>query len=267
MKLPSWVIGEFLGTFLLVFIGCGSVCVSVVTEVELSLVQVATIWGLGIALAINVSANRSGAHLNPAVTLALLCFRDFEKEKVLGYWLSQVMGAFCAAALLHAVFAGAIREFEQEKGLLRGEAGSEASAMIYGEYFPNPGGEPLDEAARESLTVEQAFLVEAGGTAFLVFMIFTLTQRRRPKLECLFPFLIGGTVALLIVMLAPLTQGGFNPARDFGPRVFSALAGWGELAFTTNGPGWYLVYLIGPCVGGLAGAGCFEALRRASKGR
>ncbi len=257
MKLPAWVMGEFLGTFLLVFFGCGSVCVAVVTGVELSLVQVALVWGLGIALAIYATASMSGAHLNPAVTLALAVFRGFEKRKVIGYFGCQLMGAFCAAALLHVIFGGAIGDFEKEGGIVRGEAGSEASAMVYGEYFPNPGGKPLSEDAMASMSLGKAFLVEAGGTAVLVLVIFVLTQSKSRWVARFLPFLIGGTVSVLIVLLAPMTQGGFNPARDFGPRIFSAMAGWGEVPFATNGQGWWLVYLIGPFCGGL-GAGVIE---------
>ncbi len=247
--------GEFLGTFLLVLIGCGSVCVAVVTEVDLTLVEIAGIWGSGIALAIYGTRAMSGAHLNPAVTLALAVFHDFKKERVLGYFASQVMGAFCAAMVLHGVFGGVIQEFEKEQGIQRGESGSEASAMVYGEYFPNPEGNPLDEAEKESMHLWQAFLVEAGGTAVLVCVIFALIRCKRRWLNyALSPLLIGGTVMLLIILLAPMTQGGFNPARDFAPRVFSAWAGWGEVPFTTNGQGWWLVYILGPFAGALVGA-------------
>jgi len=255
VKFPAWVIGEFLGTFLLVFFGCGSVCVAVVTDVEMSLWQVALVWGVGVAVAIYATSSLSGAHLNPAVTLALAVFRGFERRRVLGYFGGQLLGAFCAAAVLQVIFGGAIEGFEKGSGIVRGEAGSEASAMVYGEYFPNPEGEALSAEAKESVSTLQAFLIEVGGTGVLVLVVFWLTRRKRQKLN---PVWIGLTVAGLIVVLAPFTQGCFNPARDFGPRVFSALAGWGEIPFTTNGEGWWLVYIVAPLCGGLVGAGLWR---------
>ena len=67
------------------------------------------------------------------------------------------------------------------------------------------------------------------------------------------PFAIGLALTALICIFAPLTMAGFNPARDLAPRVFSALAGWKSIPFSTNGIGWLTVYVISPCLGALAG--------------
>ena len=254
MRLPVWFIGECVGTFILVFFGCGSVCAAVLTSAQAGIFQVAIVWGVAVAVAIHLTASLSGAHLNPAVTIAMMAFGDFEKRKVKGYLAAQFCGAFLAAAVLHGIFATTIAHFEKRTGIVRGEPGSEASAMIYGEYFPNPGGKPLTELGDYQLGMSSAFLAEVIGTALLVFVICGLIDRRNSgKVDHLNPTLIGLTVMMLISIVAPLTQAAFNPARDLAPRVFSALAGWGSVPFTTNGVGWWWVYLVGPTGGGLLG--------------
>ncbi len=75
--IPAWMVGEFVGTFILVFFGCGSVCAAVTTGAEVGVFQVAIVWGLGIATAIYLTAALSGAHLNPAVTISLAVWEDF----------------------------------------------------------------------------------------------------------------------------------------------------------------------------------------------
>ncbi|MDQ6765225.1 MAG: aquaporin [Verrucomicrobiota bacterium] len=73
---------------------------------------------------------------------------------------------------------------------------------------------------------------------------------------------IGLTITILISILGPLTMGCFNPARDLGPRLFSAIAGWKTVPFTTNGFGWITVYLIAPIIGGLLGGGIYRVFFR-----
>src|SRR5882757_6462766 len=125
----SWITGEFFGTFLLVFFGCGSVASAVLTGAQVGIFQVAIVWGLGIATAIHLTGALSGAHLNPAVTCALATCMDFPFRRVLPYVAAQMTGAIAAAALLHAVFAGPLSAYETAHGIVRGAPGSEASAM------------------------------------------------------------------------------------------------------------------------------------------
>ncbi len=255
MKIPAWWLGEFLGTFLLVFFGCGSVAAAVLTGAQVGIFQVAIVWGLGIATAIYLTASLSGAHLNPAVTCALATAGRFPREKIGGYVAAQFLGAFAAAAVLHLVFAGPLGAFEQAQGIVRGASGSEASAMIFGEFFPNPGGRPLSAAARLLVSPLTAFGIEAGGTAILLLVILSVTDESnasRPRE--LTAATIGLTITLLISLLAPLTQAGFNPARDLAPRIWSAMAGWGMWPFRANGWGWLTVYVLAPFIGGQAGA-------------
>lgn len=263
--LPAWAIGEFSGTFLLVFFGCGSVCSAVLTGAQVGVFQVAIVWGLGIATAVYLTGSLSGAHLNPAVTLSLAGWNGFPWRRVPGYLIAQLLGAFAASAVLYLAFAGPLRVFEDSHGIVRGQPGSEASAMIFGEFFPNPGGRPFTSKILAMISPGTAFYVEALGTAVLVLVILcTADERNSTRPGPMTALTVGLTITLLISLLAPLTMAGFNPARDFGPRVFSALAGWGRIPFTANGSGWLTVYIAGPILGGQLGGIIYQLFFRRS---
>ena len=154
------LLAELAGTFLLVFFGCGAVATSVAMDAPVGLFQVAVIWGLGLSVAIYLTGAISGAHLNPAITLAFAIVGDFPKRRVPGYWVAQFVGAFLAAGALYVLFSGAIAAKEIELNLTRGEHGSEATAMIFGEFYPNPGGKPLASDSDTLVTTGQAFFAE-----------------------------------------------------------------------------------------------------------
>lgn len=273
---PAWapLIGEVVGTFMLVLFGCGVVHAAVLTGAQSGLWQVAVVWGVGIMLAIYTVGAISGAHLNPAVTLALAVWGRHPWGRVPGYIVAQFVGAFLAAAALFFAFQGSLAAKEREKGVVRGEPGSIVTAMCYGEYFPNPGSlatspgpfDPMKQAElRETVPHGTAFGVEVLGTAILALVIFALTDeanRGRPA-AAFAPVFIGLTVSALISLFAPLTQACFNPARDFGPRVFASLAGWGAVAWPGFADlGWLTVYIAAPCVGAVIGAGIYQKLLR-----
>jgi len=261
--IPAWWTGECLGTFLLVFFGCGSVCAAVTTGAQVGIFQIAIVWGLGIATAIHLTAALSGAHLNPAVTVSMATWSDFPKSRVLPYVAAQMLGAFVAAAVLYVVFGDALRAYEGAHGIVRGAPGSEASAMVFGEFFPSPGGQPLTIEARARATARTAFCAEVIGTAVLLLVIFCAAdEQNRSRPTFLMAFVIGLTVTLLISLLGPLTQACLNPARDLAPRIFSSLAGWGKVPFETNGHGWWSVYVVAPILGGLLGGGIYHSFFR-----
>lgn len=256
---PKWFTGEFFGTFLLVFFGCGSVCAAVLTGAQVGVFQVAIVWGLGIMTAIYLTAALSGAHLNPAVTISLAVWSDFPRKRVVPYVLAQMLGAFVGAMVLHFIFSDALTSFEHAKGIVRGQPGSEASAMVFGEYFPNPGGHPLTADARLRVSPGAAFGAEVVGTALLLLVILCTTdERNKARPQILTAATIGLTVTMLISLLGPLTMACFNPARDFAPRLYSSLAGWGKVPFQTNGTGWLTVYVIAPLLGGIFGGGIYR---------
>ena len=261
--LPKWAIGEFFGTFLLVFFGCGSICAAVATGAQVGIFQVAIVWGIGIATAIYLTGSLSSAHLNPAVTIASAAWSRFPVRLVAPYILVQMLGAFAAAAVLFSIFSDAIAGYEAKHGITRGAPGSEATAMVFGEYFPNPGGKALTEAARATMPAGRAFTAELVGTAILVLVIFCVTdERNAARPQILTAVTIGLTVTVIISLIGPLTMAALNPARDLAPRIFSSLAGWRSVPFTTNGTGWLTVYIIAPIVGGLLGGGIYRVFFR-----
>lgn len=257
------LVGEAVGTFLLVLFGAGAVAAAVLTGAQVGLWQVAVVWGFGVALAIYCSAAASGAHLNPAVSLAFALWRPsgFPWRRLLPYWGAQLAGAVLAGCAVAALFGPFIARFEAAKGIVRGAPGSELSAMVFGEYFPNPALFGTDAAARALVSPLQAALVEAFGTAVLLFVIFALTDpgNRAAPTAHLVPFFVGFTVAALISLFAPLTQAGWNPARDLGPRLVALALGWGVVA--VPGPeGGFWAYIAGPLLGGPLGAGLYQGL-------
>jgi glycerol uptake facilitator protein len=262
MKISAQVAGEFVGTFILVFLGCGTVAAAVLTGAQVGIFQVAIVWGVAVAAAIHLTGGLSGAHLNPAVTLCFAVWRGFPWRQLPVYWAAQVAGAFVAAAAVHAMFGGVLEAFEASHGVVRGAAGSEASAMIFGEYFPNPGGHALTEAARATVSLPRAMVVEILGTGLLALVVCGATDERNPARPREFTAaLLGLTVMAIVSVVGPLTMAALNPARDLGPRLWSALGGgWGMLPFTANGQGWWLVYLIAPCLGGVMGGAVWRAL-------
>jgi glycerol uptake facilitator protein len=257
--LPAWFAGEFIGTFLLVFFGCGSVATAVLTGAQVGIFQVAIVWGIGIATAIYLTGSLSGAHLNPAVTIGLAAWNGFPWRQVPRYVFAQFAGAFVASAVLFVMYRGTLTAYEATHHIVRGAAGSEATAMIFGEYFPNPGGKPFTDELRLRVTHSAAFFIEFVGTAILMLVILGVTHARnasRPQL--LTAATIGLTVTALISLLGPLTMAAFNPARDLAPRIFSSLAGWGSVPFTVNGSGWLTVYVLAPICGALAGGAVYR---------
>ncbi|MDT8442102.1 MAG: MIP/aquaporin family protein [Desulfuromonadales bacterium] len=249
--------GELVGTFILVLFGCGSVAVTILYAAHSGLLQIALIWGIAVALAIYATRHLSCAHLNPAVSLAMVFGRRMAPRLLPVYLLGQFCGAFLAAALLYLLFAPSIAQFELLNGIVRGMPESVRTAMMFGEFYPNPGA-----GAAAVVTPAVAMLTEGLGTFILVFMIFSLTEGcnvGRPD-DGLAPIFIGLTVTIIIAILAPLTQAGLNPARDLAPRLFAALFGWGSAAFPDAGFGFLTVYVLAPIVGGLLAALTFSRL-------
>ena len=219
--------------------------------------QVAIPAGLGVAISIYLSAHISEAHLNPAVTLAFAVIRrkQFHWSKAIPYIIAQIFGGFCAGIMLFVFYHDAISNFETERNITRGEDGSERSGMVFGEYFPNPAVYDPPQSNESIISLPEALLVEAWGTAILVFVIFSITHPDNTTInnnKGIIPIIVGLTVASLISLYGPLTQAGLNPARDFGPRLFAAMAGWGKIAIPGPRYGFW-AYIIGPLVGGLAG--------------
>jgi glycerol uptake facilitator protein len=242
------LLGEFIGTAIIVFFGCGSVASAILFDSFNGLFQIAMVWCIGVTLAIYAAKRLSPAHLNPAVSLAMLIARKINFKQFSLYSISQFLGGVFGAALLFAIFHPTIEHYEATHAIIRGTSESVVTASMFGEFFPNPG---FAEVVGQ-VPLWQAMGAELLGTGILVFMIFKLTfKENESKLT---PFYIGLTVAGLICLLAPISQGGFNPARDFGPRVFSYFAGWKDAAFQAPSWSFFTVYILGPMIGGALGA-------------
>ena len=257
---PEYVsnfLGEMIGTVILVFFGCGSVAVTTLFSAHSGLFQIAAIWGVGVALAIYATRHISCAHLNPAVSIAMVVSDRMASRKLPSYLLGQFTGAFLAAALLYILFSSSIAQYESINGILRGAENSVRTAMMFGEFYPNPG---LEYGA--PVSTMNAFLAEMAGTFALVFLIFSLTDGcnvGRPD-DSLSPLFIGLSVTVIISVIAPLTQAGLNPARDLSPRIFAYLAGWKKAAFPDSHWGFLTVYVLGPITGGILAALLFEKI-------
>ena len=251
---PNALVGEcfaeFIGTGLLIFFGVGCVAAMKLTGAAFSQWEISIMWGLGVAIAIYVTAGVSGAHLNPAVTIALASFHGFNKRKVLPYIMAQVLGAFAAAALIYGLYSNLFTDYETSHNIVRGTVASLDTASIFSTY-PNP-----------SLSFGGAFAVEFTITTILMFAILAISDDKNgaPR-GAMGPLLIGLVVALIGGSLGPLTGFAMNPARDFGPKLLTFFAGWDTIALTggKNIP-YFIVPILAPICGALFGAWAYPKL-------
>jgi len=244
-------IGEFIGTFLMILFGLGAGAVTLLFGAHSGLFQIAILWGFGVTIAVYATRHLSNAHFNPAVSIAMVVGRRMPASMLPVYLAGQFLGAFAAAALLYLLLGDSIAQFEALHHIVRGAPESVKTAMMFGEFYPSPGAAPVAVVSQGT-----AFLAEAVGTCVLVFLVFSLTEGcnvGRPD-DALAPLFIGLVVALLISFIAPITQAGFNPARDLAPRVFSMLAGWGRAALPDASGGFLTVYVLAPICGGAVAA-------------
>jgi len=232
-------IAEFIGTGLLIFFGVGCVAALILAGTEFGQWEISIIWGLGVSMAIYVTVGVSGAHLNPAVTLALASFKGFDKKKVLPYILSQIAGAFSSTGLVYYLYRDLFINFEAANKITRGTLESMATARIFSTY-PN-----------SLLNNFQAFAVEIVITTILMLTILAVGDDKNgtPKGH-MSAILIGIVVALIGGSLGALTGFAMNPARDFGAKLFAFVAGWGKIAFTggLSNP-YFWVPILGPICG------------------
>jgi glycerol uptake facilitator protein len=267
-SLAGQCLAEFIGTFIVILCGDGSVSVAVMTSAitgssALDGWAVAMMWGLGVTFGIYVAGPVSGAHFNPAVTIAMTVFRGFPAKKIPAYVASQVAGAYAASALIYGIWHGFWPQAASKLGIEIGQPGSQKMAAIFACFYPSPGL-GTDAQAWAQLTTPTAFMIEVLLTAFLLLMVFALTEPDNPGLPQagLGPLFIGLTVTATIGIGGALTMDAINPVRDFGPRLFAYTIGFGPIAFPgPRGNEWWL-YILAPIVGGLVGAAAYRFLVR-----
>jgi glycerol uptake facilitator protein len=258
---------EFLGTFVLIAFGCGVVAVAVAglpgsgrTANPTTIFQgtgdwllITWGWALAVAFGVYVAGGISGAHINPAVTLALAVKRDFPWSKVLPYWGAQLVGAFLGAALVFLVYFQAIGAFEQAAGITRGTPASIPTFSIFA-TFPAPYYNGY----------LGPFIDQVVGTMFLVLFVFALidTMNQAPRAN-LAPLLVGLAVAAIGMSYGPNAGYAINPARDLGPRLWAWVSGWGDVAIPGVAPdagvgAYFWVPIIGPLIGAVIGAFVYD---------
>jgi glycerol uptake facilitator protein len=242
-SLMGELIAEFLGTWVLMMFGTGVVAMVKLfgtgapgEVVKGGYTNLTIAWGLAVTMGIYVAGGVSGAHLNPAVTLTMAVFRKFPWIKVVPYSIAQTAGAFAAAALVF---------WNYRLAFLKLDPGFEHTAGVFTTFpaFPND--------------LSAGFVDQVIGTALLMMMIFAIVDERNHAPASLQPLLIG-----LLVVVIGMAYGGMhgyaiNPARDFGPRLFTAVAGFRNNGLT-DGSGVFWVPILGPLLGGLVGAALYD---------
>jgi len=238
---------EFLGTFVLIVFGSAVVAQAVLSGGSHgSYLAINVGWGLAVTMGVYAAGGVSGAHINPAVTLALAVHRGFPWRKVLPYCAAQLAGSFAGAAVTYVTYREAFDHFD---GGVRQVLGAQGTGGIFATY-PQPF----------LSNVPGGLVDQVVGTSLLLLLIFGLADARNlapePRMA---PVQVG-----LVVMLLGMTFGfnagyAINPARDLGPRIFTFVAGWGGEVFRAGG-GWWWVPIVGPLVGGVLGGFVYDFL-------
>ncbi|MBB6098382.1 glycerol uptake facilitator protein [Deinobacterium chartae] len=236
---------EFFGTMVLLLFGAG-----VVAMVQLfgsnppipgqivngGYTNITLGWGFAVIMGIYIAGTVSGAHLNPAVTIALAATGRFPWAKAPAYIIAQVLGAFLGAAIVFAVY---YAKWIQVDPTLSNTAG------VFSTFPAVPGFWP-------------GFIDQVVGTALLMALILAIGDKLNNKQGAAFAPLVVGFVVMAIGMSFGGMHGyAINPARDFGPRLFSVLAGFQNNGLT-DGSGVWLIPIIGPIVGAILGALAYD---------
>ncbi|UQU67973.1 aquaporin family protein [Couchioplanes caeruleus] len=234
---------EFAGTMVLILFGVGVVAQVVGGGIG-DHDSIAWAWGLGVTLGVYVAGRISGAHLNPAVTVALAAFKGFEWRKVIPYSIAQTLGAFVAALLVRWNYTEVLHK-----------ADPNLTVKTQGVFstLPGNGSLPVGEWG--------AFRDQIIGTAILLFLILAITDAAgTPPAANMAPFIIG--LIVVAIGMAWGTNAGYaiNPARDLGPRLASFFTGYGGAWRDQTGYLYFWIPIVAPILGGLLGAGLYQVL-------
>ncbi len=242
--LAAELIAEFLGTFVLILLGAGVVAMVVLfpsknpgETIHGGFTNITLGWGLAVTMGIYVAGKVSGAHLNPAVTLALAVFRGFSWRKVLPYAVAQTAGAFAAAALVYWDYLPAFRQVDPHM---------ETTAGVF-TTFPAFPGQPSAGVFDQLI-----------GTGLLVLLIFAIVDEfNMPPGANLAPLMVGLVVVAIGMSFGGMHGYAINPARDFGPRLFTVAAGFRNNGLTDGTRVWWIP-VVAPLLGGLLGAALYD---------
>jgi MIP family channel proteins len=241
------MLAEFLGTFILIVFGTAVVAQVVLSgQANGSYLSINLAWGLAVVMGVYVAGGVSGAHLNPAVTLTLAVRRGFPWGKVLPYCAAQLAGAFIGALVMFVTYREAFNHFDGGVRQVMGPQGTAGIFATYPQAFLStfPGG----------------LIDQIVGTALLLILIFAIGDAKNLAPEPKAAPIVVGLAVVLIGMTFGYNAGyAINPARDLGPRLFTAVAGWGGEVFRA-GNGWWWVPIAGPLIGGVLGGYVYDAL-------
>ncbi|KAJ1674726.1 hypothetical protein EV182_002691 [Spiromyces aspiralis] len=236
-------ISEFVGTFIFCLIGLGANAQLAVTNsadnAATNLLR-ALAWGLGLAVAIFVTKNASGGQVNPAISITEATFRGLPPGRFFGHMIFQLLGAFAAACFVWFNYGSMFGRI-----ITLPDGGLDAGARIFATY-------PV-----EKVGFWHGALTETIGTFVLALGTHAITDvNYSPQIEAISPLAIGLLFSAIGLSVGYPTGYALNPARDFGPRIFSAFL-YGGRVFTTHH--WYwLVPLVAPFFGAVIGAGVYH---------
>lgn len=244
--LGSELLAEFLGTLVMIALGDGVVAMVVLfgsgapgEVVKGGYTNITVGWGLAVIMGICVAGRISGAHLNPAVTLALALFRGFPWARVGPYALAQLAGAFGGAALVFVNYWPALLRMDPDLSRIE-------TTGVFTTFpaFPDAWQFGLFD--------------QVVGTAFLVGLIFAITDpRNQPVTPRINALMVGMVVVAIGMSWGGMHGYAINPARDLGPRLFTLAAGFGNTGFGTHAC-W--VPVLGPLLGGPVGGLAYDRL-------
>ncbi|KAF6757643.1 putative aquaporin 6 [Ephemerocybe angulata] len=235
---------EYFGTMILILFGNGVNCQTVLTKAGAAgnWNTINTGWGVGTAMGVWVSAGISGGHINPAVTLALATYRGFPWRKVPGYILAQVLGAFTAAALVYANYFHALDVFEGGS-MVR----TELTRGLFSTY------------AQPYMSNVSCFFDEFLGTFILVMVVLAIGDKKNcPPPAGLAPLVLYFLILGIGNSWGIETAYAINPARDFGPRLLTAAAGYGRGVWTYRHHYWIWCPILAPILGAQAAAWTYD---------
>uniref|UniRef100_A0A8C4R448 Aquaporin-3 n=1 Tax=Eptatretus burgeri TaxID=7764 RepID=A0A8C4R448_EPTBU len=237
---------ELLATAMLVLIGCAAVAQGVLSGGGVAAtLSINLAFGLAVMMSAHIAMGVSGAHMNPAVTLAMCILDRFPWKRLPLYWISQFLGAFIGALGVYALYHEGIQAYEGGELTV---VGPHATAGIFATY-PNShlstGGGVIDQVI---------------GTAILLCLILALTDESNCAMPRYLQPLGFGLVVVAIGQATNFNCGyAINPARDLGPRIFSALVGYGSEVFWAKDC-WWWVPVLAPLIGSVLGSLCYQLL-------
>ena len=253
---------EFAGLFLMTSIGLMTVATAITTGAY-GLFELSMAFAFTIMVIVLVVGAISGAHINPAITIALALYGRFSWKEVPVYIGAQILGGLAGSMVLYWLYSAPILQFEAKNHIERGTPQSALTAMIFNCFAPNPAIAGANGWTDGLISTPMAFAGEAFGTFVLALVLFMMLDPKNALSPSPrgFALTIGLVVGFIIMVLAPLTMAGINPARDLGPRIATWMLGWGSVSFPGIGPAWW-VWTAGPIVGAIAGGGAAILLGR-----